>query len=97
METSGAHTIKDALSDLANSKHTEAGHSNILQGLAGVVSVGLAVAGVSRDRLPTVATKEGGAVLLVPALIALVDVVGPTNFDAWADQVKADGTRIRVI
>ena len=50
METSGAHTIKDALSDLANSKHTEAGHSNILQGLAGVVSVGLSVAGLSRDR-----------------------------------------------
>ena len=34
---------------------------------------------------------------LAPAPIALVDVVGPTNFDAWADQVKADGTSIRVI
>ena len=57
METSGAHTIKDALSDLANSKHTDAGHSEILQGLAGGDSVGLAVAGVSRDNLPAVATK----------------------------------------
>ena len=87
MEDSARHPIRDALTNLATSSHTDVDLRELLYHPGGVGSAGSADKRASvEEKVMVIVAEEGGDVSVVPDVplpVSSATVVGPTRFAAW--------------